>query len=124
MRLVAGNILYTPTTAMLGRTRYFYTITDARGGTRTGDVNVTVREPETTSMNVVSITSTAEGFLLRFAGIPGASYLIQFRDALSDPWQTLEPPGTLIAGPNGLFEFEDKPNPRPVSRFYRAAGAP
>ena len=73
------------------------------------------------SLNVVSITPTAQGFLLKFAGVPGVSYLIQFRNSLSDGWQTLVPPGPIAAGPNGLFQFEDTPNPRPPSRFYRAA---
>lgn len=45
---------------------------------------------------------------------------IQYRDALTVPWHLLNTPGAIVAGPSGLFEYEDKPNPKPAARFYRA----
>jgi hypothetical protein len=115
-----GIIHYTPPTGFAGADSFTYTLQDARGGTATGLVNVTVARGSGLSLNVVSIAPTAQGFLVRFAGIPGASYRIQYRDALTEPWQLLDPPGAIQAGLNGIFEHEDKPNPKPVSRFYRA----
>ena len=119
--LAAGIITYTPPPDYTGEDSFTYTLRDSRGATAVGTVNVQVTAANAPSFNIVSMTSTTEGFLLKFAGIPGVPYLIQFRNTFGDPWQTLIPPGPVNAGPNGLFEFEDKPNPRPASRFYRAA---
>jgi len=119
-----GIIRYTAPAGFSGADSFTYTLQDARGGTGTGIVNVNVAPGSGPSLTVVSIAPTPDGFLVRFAGIPGASYRIQYRDALTNPWQLLDPPGAIQAGPNGLFEHEDKPNPSPPSRFYRAAELP
>ena len=122
--LANGLVTYTSPTGYTGEDSFTYTVRDARGSITIGTVNVLVSSASAPSLNLVSITQTPEGFLLRFAGVPGVAYLIQFRNALDDPWQTLNPPGQINAGPNGLFEFEDRPNPRPPTRFYRAVQPP
>lgn len=119
-----GIICYTPPVGFSGADSFTYTLQDARGATATGIVNVTVAQSSAPSLNVISITGTADGFLVKFAGIPGTSYRIQYRDALTDAWQALDPPGAIQTGPNGVFQHEDKPNPIPASRFYRATEAP
>lgn len=122
--MAAGVITYTPPPGYSGPDSFTYTLRDVPGLTSTGTVNVNVAAAPAASLNVVSITQTPDGFLVKFAGIPGVSYIIQYRDTLNDPWQTLTPPGPVAAGPNGMFEHEDKPVPVPPSRFYRAAEAP
>ena len=122
--MAAGVITYTPPSGYTGPDSFTYTLRDAPGLTATGIVNLTVSAAPAASLNVVSFTQTQEGFRVKFAGIPGVSYLIQYRDSLSDPWQTLTPPGPIAAGADGLFEHEDKPAPVPPARFYRAAEVP
>ena len=121
--LNGGLLTYTPPAGFIGLDSFTYRISDGLGGTATGVVNVTVSGPDGASLNLVSMARTADGFLVGFAGIPGDSYLIQFTNSLTPPvaWTTLTPPGPIQAGPNGLFQFEDKPNPIPPQRFYRAA---
>ena len=121
--LNGGLLTYTPPPGFTGSDSFTYTIANGFGGTAIGIVGVTVSRADGSSLNVVSLERTLDGFLVRFAGIPGDAYLIQFTDSLAPPvtWQTLTPPGQIQAGPNGLFQFEDKPNPIPPQRFYRAA---
>jgi uncharacterized delta-60 repeat protein len=121
--LNSGLLTYAPPAGFVGLDSFTYAISNGLGGMATGTVNVTVSGTDAASLNLVSMTRTADGFLVSFAGIPGDSYLIQFTDNLTPPvaWQTLTPPGPIQAGPNGLFQFEDKPNPIPPQRFYRAA---
>jgi hypothetical protein len=118
--LLNGVIHYTAPAGYSGSDSFTYTVRDASGSQATGTVNITVAPGSGPSLNVVSITQTAAGFLVRFAGIPGESYQIQYRDVQTATWQLLDPPGTIQAGPNGIFEHEDKPTPKPNSRFYRA----
>ncbi len=122
--LLSGGLLtYQPPAGLVGSDSFTYTITDGLGGTATGTVNVVIRGADGSSSNFVSLTQTPEGFRVVFAGIPGYFYQIQFTDNLTPPvtWTMLNPPGPIQAGPLGIFEFEDKPNPKPASRFYRAA---
>ena len=121
--LDGGLLTYTPPAGFMGVDSFTYLISDGFGGTATGTVNVTVSGTDGASLNLIALARTADGFLVSFAGIPGDSYLIQFTDSLTPPatWQSLTPPGPIQAGPNGLFQFEDKPNPIPPQRFYRAA---
>ena len=55
---------------------------------------------------------------LRFSGIPGRNYSIQFSNSLDIPtWQTL---ATATADGAGAFEFVDTPPPAGPPRFYRS----
>ena len=121
--LDGGFLTYTPPAGFIGLDSFTYAISDGLGGTATGTVNVTVTGSDGASLNLISMVRTADGFLVGFAGIPGDTYLIQFTNSLTPPitWTTLTPPGPIQAGPNGLFQHEDKPNPIPPQRFYRAA---
>lgn len=121
--LAGGLLTYTPPSGFTGSDSFTYTITNGFGSPAIGIVRVTVSRADGSSLNVVSLTRTLDGFLVQFTGIPGEAYLIQFTDSLAPPvtWQTLTPPGPIQAGPNGLFQLEDKPDPIPPQRFYRAA---
>jgi hypothetical protein len=93
-----------------------YTVTDARGASATGTVTVTIQADNSQSKNSLSISTEGTDKVLRFAGIPGISYDIQYTDDLNSPsWTTL---GSALAGPDGVVQFRDV-NPPSLSRYYR-----
>jgi hypothetical protein len=109
-----GYATYTPASGFTGVDRFSYTISDGRGGTATADVEVFVADGSLPSLNAVSISVTPNGFLVRFAGIPGREYDLQRSGDLST-WNTLT---TLTAPLHGIMEYEDT-NPPPGAAFYR-----
>lgn len=119
--LEGGIITYTPPAGFHGADQFTYTASDGRGGIATAVVHVTVAS-EAPVAKQSSIEITAEGVLVRFHGIPGRTYRMQFSDEL-DQWQDL-PAVLLTAGPTGIYEFLDTTQPRPLNRFYRGAGKP
>lgn len=95
---------------------FTYTVTDPDGGTAVGTVNVTVELDTTASVNVLAIETDGLDKVIRFVGIPGVVYTVQFTlDLNSGSWTTL---GSVPAGPNGRFQYRDV-NPPPPQRFYR-----
>ena len=125
----SGTITYTPAAGFQGSDVFTYTLSDGRGGLATGTVTVTVRDKNAPTLNVVSITLTPQNtVLVKFAGIPGETYLIQSTDDLGQPFGV--PPGVTppadrkTADPAGRFEFEDTTNASTSSRFYRAIAPP
>ena len=96
--------------------RFTFTIGDGRGGTGSAIVEVLVVSGSLPGQNLVSLTPTAGGYLLRFAGIPGQSYEIQRTPTLVPAnWSTL---GTFVAPLHGIIEYEDANPPQPTA-FYR-----
>ena len=122
MTLNANDIVYAPVSGFSGQDTFTYTVSDGRGGSDTATVIVTVRPANAPSDNSVSITPTANGKLIRYAGIPGQNYIIQKADAANGPWTNLSPP--IPAGPTGVIEFEDTTVPPPAVRFYRTIVSP
>ncbi|YCM45717.1 tandem-95 repeat protein [Verrucomicrobiaceae bacterium 227] len=114
--LNAGSITYTPTTGYSGPDSFTYTITDARGATAVGTVNVNVLGKGESSNNL-KVTMTVNGAELTFATLPGADYVIEY-SADMVTWLPLT--GTVTAGANGLIEYLDNPQPAPPTRFYRS----
>lgn len=117
LTLNASVIVYTPVNGFTGQDRFTYTITDARGATNTATVVVTVGSADTPSLNQASITPTANGMLIQFAGIPGQYYIVQSADNVNGPWTNLSP--AIPAGPTGVIQYEDTTQPPPVTRYYR-----
>ncbi len=118
--LNGGLITYTPMTGYSGPDPFTYTITDARGMTAVGTVNVTVTSKNALSNNL-QMKLTPNGSELTFATIPGRSYVIEYSADLI-LWVPLT--GVTVAGPNGLIEYLDNPQPAPLARFYRMVPAP
>jgi hypothetical protein len=50
--VVGGKVTYTPATYYIGTDTYDYTVSDGKGGTDTGTVNVTVNYPPTNTLHV------------------------------------------------------------------------
>jgi hypothetical protein len=63
----------------------------------------------------VAIALDTQGALLSWLKVPGKTYQVQFKTALSDPWQDLS--GQLSS--QGNTEYFRDTSPSPVLRFYR-----
>jgi hypothetical protein len=120
--LVSGVITYTPPADFSGIDTFTYTVADGRGGTALGTVTVTVREGDAIGGNEARITPSAGGFLVRFSGIPGADYQVQWAEDATGPWNDLGSPVTASA--LGIVEVEDTTFPLPDERFFRVTAAP
>jgi fibronectin-binding autotransporter adhesin len=116
--LTSSNVTYLPLTNFVGADRFDFTVSDGRGGSATGSVLVAVTSASAPSLNIVSGPNILPNghFHVGFAGIPGFSYTIQYSANVDGPWTTLT---NLMAGTNGLFDFEDPTEPAPPTRFYR-----
>ena len=116
---VAGTMGYTPATNYVGTDGFAYTVSDGKGGTAIGTVNVTVTSDCVLSPDIVSGPSYDPGsgtFRVIFAGIPGYTYRVQYAIDPTGPWTPLK---TGTAGTNGLFEVTDTQAPPPPARYYR-----
>lgn len=69
-------------------------------------------------VKILGVSRESNGrVLLRFVGQSGRSYDLQAADNLSaSPWNKL---GTVVAGADGQFQFEDSDAPNHPARFYR-----
>jgi hypothetical protein len=110
-------ITYTPAAGFFGRDQFTYTVVDDHGGQATGTVMVTVTAGSNASLNVISITIDGNTRVLRFAGIPGRSYVIQSAPDLNGNWTDIS--GPLLADPTGLLQFIDSSTGVGTGRFYR-----
>ena len=113
--LGGGKVTYTPLPSFAGTDRFSYTISDGRGGFATADVEVLVVSGNLPSLSQVSLIPTPNGFLIRFAGIPGETYRIQRAPSITGAWTTIT---TQTAPLHGIIQYEDV-NPPPGSGFYR-----
>ena len=120
--LVAGQVTYTPPSGFAGNDTFTYTVSDGLGGTAVGTVTVTVGGGGLVSLNIVFGPMVGGGnFIVRFAGIPGLTYTVEWANTLSGPWtkaaNITAPTGEQGFGV-GVFEFHEPVNGNP-SRFYR-----
>jgi Bacterial Ig domain len=119
--LVMGNVHFTPSPGFIGTDTFTYTISDGRGGTGTANIEVFVYSGALPSKNQVLLAPTADGYKVRFAGVPGRQYIIQRTTDLTPPvvWTSLQ---TLTAPAHGIMEYDDTTNL--PSAYYRTAVAP
>jgi hypothetical protein len=111
-----GLITYVPPAAFVGLDSITYTLSDGCG-TAQGTITVTVLSTNLPAKNQVSITQSGQGTTVVFAGVPGASYLVQSAPTLAGPWTNLS--GPIHAAANGLMQYTDTTSPPPPNRFYR-----
>jgi len=111
------HVLYKAPAGYTGPDNFHYTIDDGFGGFSTGLVNVTVRDDNGQSPNIVKIELLDDGRIrITFIGIPNRTYGIQVTDSLTNPvWERV---ASRTAGENGLFTFEDDVVAG-SARFYR-----
>ncbi|MEY2410386.1 MAG: hypothetical protein QOF48_3056 [Verrucomicrobiota bacterium] len=114
--LSGGNVLYTPPGGFTGNDTFAYRIADNRGGTATANVQVFVYSGTLPSQNQVLILPVPGGQRVRFAGVPGQSYVVQRTLNLTAPvvWTTLQ---AVTAPAYGIMEYTDMANL--PSAFYR-----
>jgi hypothetical protein len=114
---IAGDwVIYTPPAGWTNADSFPYVLGDGRGGSAIGTVSVGIGAHDIAE-NFLAIPLSNGSVLLRFSGIPGRNYSIQFSNSLDPPaWQTL---ATRAANGLGTFEYTDSPPPG-ETRFYRS----
>jgi hypothetical protein len=120
--LTAGLITYTAPTSGSSDT-INYTVSDGRGGTSIGTINVTLTN-NGASYNQLSATVLLGGDLeLSYLGIPGTNYVLDLTHDLTPPvsWTGLK---TNAAAANGVILFTNTPSLSPTNDFYRTRYAP
>lgn len=108
--LNGNTINYTPAPGYSGPDEFAYTLSDGSGCPSQGTVAVTVTSANAPSFNRISVGVTAQGFLLKFAGIPGSHYLFQYSPTLpATSWTDVpgQPPTGIVADGTGLVQLED-----------------
>ena len=112
-------IRYTPLPGLTNSDSFSYVLADSGGLQATGLVSVTILADTAASQNVVAVEDLGNNtFRVRFAGIPGRAYTIQYAENLLTPdWQTL---ATQTADATGSFEYADTPPQEAPARFYHS----
>ena len=119
---LSGSVIYyTPTVDFTGSDGFTYTLNDARGGTTTGFVTLSVGPVSGLSLNLASVGLQAGQPRITFFGIPGFTYYIQTAPDVGGPWTTA---GPLQADSKGRIIFLDAEDPLPPQRFYRTSTTP
>ena len=113
---ISGVVRYTPPAGFTGEDTISVTLTDGRNTSGASALTVSV-EPPRSELNQPQLNLLPGGQLqLRWQGIPGRSYAIQWSSDLS-AWSTIS---TLTAGPLGDISFTDSQFRGP-SAYYRIA---
>lgn len=119
----SGQVTYTPPVGYTGADAFTYTVCDAGGETATGTVTVSVVSGNAVSLNrVFGPVITNGNFVVRFAGLPGATYTIEFTDTIVPVnWQkatNLTAPTTAGSYGRGVFQFSQSAA-GVFTRYYR-----
>jgi hypothetical protein len=112
-------ISYTAPDGFSNEDAFTYTISDGRGQPVTGTVNVKITPGTLPSPNLTAFDLGNGSYRIRFDGIPGFTYRIEYTQNLEPAdWKTL---GSETANQVGLFEIVDTPPQGAGPRFYRSA---
>lgn len=116
--LMNAEVLYTPAPGFVGIDQWTYQLTDTRGASSNGVMNVTV-----VSSNAITLTSVSQSvlpdgsFSAAFSGVPGLQYTVDRATNVTGPWELGYT--NVVAAPNGAMQFIDPNTPAPPQRFYR-----
>ncbi len=119
---VGDVVTYTPSGGFVGTDTFTYTLT-AGSRTATGLVTVRVRTSDLIPSNAVYIRPVASpgtGMAMRFSGIGGRAYSVQFTETIGSGWTELSRQ-TAQAG-SGFIDFVHT-TPPPGRGFYRCLPA-
>lgn len=107
---------YTPAAGYTNDDAFTYTIEDSHQAQSTATVTVRATIDAVPAPNLVLSDLGNGSYLLKFDGIPGKTYRIQYAESLPN-WETL---GSSTADDVGMFEFTDTPPSGTPARFYRS----
>lgn len=111
-------VFYLPPASDTNTDAFTYTIEDSFNSQATGTVLIQQKVDLAASPNLTLAELGDGSFLLRFDGIPGMVYRIEYTDEWPVPnWQTL---ATGTADEMGVFQLIDTPPASVGSRFYRS----
>ena len=121
-----GSVIFTPKTDYSGSDSFTYTLSNDQGCTVQVPVTVTVGAGQGGSANVL-YTGTADGnFVVRFAGVPGETYTVEYTDSVppAGSWAKLgsasfKAPDTGDSHPYGIGVFQVSDPLGNSSRYYR-----
>ena len=113
-----GWVYYVPPAGFTSEDSFTYVITNAFGATATGTVTVAIRTEIPPSLTLRITLLPGGSFNLRFDGVPGRTYRVEYAESLTLP--TWQPIGSRTADSLGVFEMTHTPPPGAISGFYRA----
>ena len=119
-------VVYTAPSNLAGDGTFTYTVSD---GTHTADVTVSVIQLSVLagagSPNAAKITKVGDDFVIRFLGVPGRSYRVQYTTSTAAPydWVEFSPAAVLLAPYNGVLSYTDV-SPVGATRLYRVIANP
>jgi len=113
---------YTPPPGYTNSDSFTYVIRDGRGGTATGTVSI-INESDLGQTQNLTVQDLGNGsFRIRYFGIPGRTYELQFSGSLIAPtWQTLS--GGVMSE-LGYRDVIDTPPVGSPTRYYRTVCPP
>lgn len=107
---------YTPAAGWTNADSFTYRVADAYGATAEGTVQVTVTNGVVDAPNLHLSVASPGVLLLRFDGVPGQTYRVEWAGDPSGLWSLL---GEAMASETGAFEITDAVAGGAGSRFYR-----
>ena len=114
----ANWIYYNPSTGVTNDDAFTYTVTDTFGAVATGTVLIKIKENTLPSPQLRIIDQGNGSYLIKFDGVPGTNYRIEFKETLNQPsWNPL---GSATADPFGMFQYSDTPPINAPGRYYRS----
>jgi hypothetical protein len=114
-----GWVFYTPPAGFTNADSFTYTVTDGRGGSATGLVSIVIEVDFNPSQTIVAMVDLGNNSSdIKFLGIPGRVYTIQYATNLIVPnWQSL---GVGTADATGSFDFVYTPAAGVAGGIYRS----
>ncbi len=115
-----GTITYTPASDVTGDRTFTYTLTDAYGASVSRTITATVSAAAGSAGNILSASYNAGTATITFAGIPGATYTLQYTEDLItwnpvvDGTVTLPAMGQASAGKATVTQSS-----APATAYYR-----